>query len=41
MSIGKTAIIQKWLDDMGVENGTINDDLSIDVNGVVNFGTEI
>ena len=33
--IGKTALIQNWLDEMGVENYIINDDYSIDVKGNV------
>ena len=33
--IGKTALIQNWLDEMGVEYYIINDDYSIDVKGNV------
>jgi hypothetical protein len=35
IGIGKKALIEKWLDEMEVENYTINDDLSINVKGNV------
>jgi len=35
LSIGKRAQIIKWLDSFGITNYTINDDLTIDVNGDV------
>ena len=37
LGIGRRAQIEKWLEEMGVENYTINDDLTIDVNGNVNL----
>jgi hypothetical protein len=38
LGVGQRALITKWLDDMCVKNYTINDDLTIDVNDVVNLG---
>jgi hypothetical protein len=35
IGIGETATIQKWLDEMGLENCQINQDLTIDANSVV------
>ena len=37
LSIGKRAQIVKWLDSFGIKNYTINDNLTIDVNGYVNL----
>ena len=37
LSIGKRAQIANWLDSFGIINYTINDDLTIDVNGDVNL----
>ena len=37
LGIGKIALISRWLDEMGVENYIINDDLTIDVKGNVNL----
>jgi len=37
LSIGKRAQIANWLDSFGIINYTINDDLTIDVNGSVNL----
>ena len=37
LSIGKRAQIIKWLDSFGIKNYTINDNLTIDVNGYVNL----
>ena len=37
MGIGRRAQIEKWLEEMEVENYTINDDLTIDVNGRVDL----
>ena len=37
LSIGKRAQIVKWLDSYEIENYTINDDLTIDVNGNVDL----
>jgi hypothetical protein len=35
LGVGQRALITKWLDEMGVENYTIKDDLTIDVDGHV------
>jgi len=35
LGIGKKALIKKWLDEMGVGNYTINDNLTLDVKGNV------
>jgi hypothetical protein len=35
MGVGQIAIIQTWLNEMGIENYTIYDDLTIDVDGSV------
>ena len=35
LGVGKIHLIKSWLDEMGVENYTINDDLTIDVKGDV------
>ena len=37
MGIGRSTQIITWLDEMGVENYTINDDFTIDVNGDVSL----
>jgi len=37
LGVGKKALIIKWLDEMGVENYIINDDLTIDVKGNVSL----
>ena len=36
LGIGRKALIEKWLDEMGIKNYTIND-LTIDVNGYVHL----
>jgi hypothetical protein len=41
MGIGQKAIIQNWLDEMGIENYTINDDLKIDIDGSVSFNEKM
>ena len=35
LGVGQIHFIRSWLDEMGVKNYTINDDLTIDVNGSV------
>jgi hypothetical protein len=37
LGVGQKALIEKWLDEMGVTNYTINDDLTIDVKDSVNL----
>ena len=37
LNIGKRPLIKKWLDEMKIENYTINKDFSIDVSGNVNL----
>ena len=37
MGVGKVALIKAWLDEMGVENYTINPDFNIDVKGDVDL----
>ena len=37
LSLGKEALIKKWLDEHRIINYTINDDLTIDVNGYVDL----
>jgi hypothetical protein len=38
LGVGQKHFILNWLDEMGVENYTINDDLTIDVNGDLRIG---
>ena|ERR1035437_294767 len=38
LGVSRKQMIQEWLDEMGVRNYTINDDLTIDVNGNVYLG---
>ena len=35
LGLGKEVLIKKWLDKYNIKNYTINDDLTIDVNGSV------
>jgi hypothetical protein len=37
LGIGKKQLIKNWLDEMGVEHYVINEDLTIDVKGSVDF----
>jgi hypothetical protein len=37
LGVGKVSLITKWLDKMEIENYTINDDYTIDVDGRVNL----
>src|ERR1035437_3927785 len=37
LGVGQIHLIRSWLDKMGVEDYTINDDLTIDVNGNVDL----
>src|ERR1035437_9088810 len=37
LGIGSIHCISSWLDEMGIEDYTINDDLTIDVNGSADF----
>ena len=37
LGVGQEAQIKKWLDEHKIRNYTINDDLTIDVNGNVNL----
>jgi hypothetical protein len=37
LGVGQVSLITKWLDEMGVTNYTINDDLTIDINGDVDL----
>jgi len=38
MDVGQRAMIKKWLDTMGVEGYTVNDDMTVDVAGTVHIG---
>ena len=37
LGIGKKVLITKWLDEMGIKNYIINDDLTITINGKVDL----
>jgi hypothetical protein len=40
MNVGERARIKRWLDEMAIENYTINDDLSVDVDGYVDIDSK-